>query len=284
MDTIKNKILSIKGLQVMLDRDLAFLYQTDTRTLKQSVKRNIEKFPTDFMFELNNQDIEILVSQNVIPSKSYFGGSIPYAFTEQGVAMLASVIKSSTAINMSISIIRAFVVMRKSIAVKSNLVQRIEGVEKKLLQTDEKFEKIFTALEQKDSLPTQGIFFNGQIFDAYKFVLDIIRKAKHGIVLIDNYVDDNTLQLFTKRKAGVIVTIYTQKITRQLELDVEKFNQQYSKLEVKKLSHNHDRFLIIDQKEMYHIGASLKDLGNKMFGFSKMDAETIKMLNKLGEV
>jgi hypothetical protein len=284
MDPIENKILSIKGLQVMLDRDLAFLYQTDTRTLKQSVKRNIEKFPTDFMFELNNQDIEILVSQNVIPSKSYLGGSIPYAFTEQGVAMLASVIKSSTAIKMSISIIRAFVVMRKSIAVKSNLVQRIEGVEKKLLQTDEKFEKIFTALEQKDSLPTQGIFFNGQIFDAYKFVADIIRKAKHCIVLIDNYVDDNTLQFFTKKKAGVIVTIYTQKITRQLELDVEKFNQQYSKLEIKKLANNHDRFLIIDQKEMYHIGASLKDLGNKMFGFSKMDAQTVMMLNKLGEV
>ena len=208
----------------------------------------------------------------------------PTVFTEQGVAMLSAVLKSETAINVSLQIMKAFVAMRKTIAATGNMIQRIEGVEKKLLQSDEKFEKIFTALEQKDVLPTQGIFFNGQIFDAYKFVSNIVRKAKQSIVLIDNYVDENTIQIFTKRKAGVTVIIYTQKITRQLELDAEKFNKQYSKLEVKKLSHNHDHFLIIDQKEMYHIGVSLKDLGNKMLGFSKMDAQTITMLNKLKEV
>ncbi len=286
IDAIKNKILSVRGFQVMLDGQLASLYGVETRAVNQSVKRNIERFPEEFMFQLNVAEWEHLKSQNVISSLGSHGGNRkpPTVFTEQGVAMLSAVLKSETAINVSLQIMKAFVAMRKTIASTGNMIQRIEVVEKKLLQTDEKFEKIFTALEQKDTLPTQGIFFNGQIFDAYKFVLDIMRKAKHSIVLIDNYVDDNTLQLFTKRKAGVIVTIYTQKITRQLELDVEKFNQQYSKLEVKKLNHNHDRFLIIDQKEMYHIGASLKDLGNKMFGFSKMDAETVMMLNKLGEV
>jgi hypothetical protein len=285
IDAIENKIMTIRGMQVMFDRDLAILYDVENRVLNQMVSRNIVRFPEEFCFKLNNEEFENWKSQIVISNSDKMGlRKPPTVFTEQGVAMLSAVLKSETAINVSLQIMNAFVAMRKTIAAAGNMIQRIEGVEKKLLQTDLKFEKIFTALEQKDILPTQGIFFNGQIFDSYKFVLDIIRRAKHSIVLIDNYVDDNTLQLFTKRKAGVIVTIYTQKITRQLELDVEKFNQQYSKLEVKKLNHNHDRFLIIDQKEMYHIGASLKDLGNKMFGFSKMDAQTVMMLNKLGEV
>jgi hypothetical protein len=285
IDAIENKIMTIRGMQVMFDRDLAFLYDVENRVLNQKVNRNIVRFPEEFCFKLNNEEFENWKSQIVISNSDKMGlRKPPTVFSEQGVAMLSAVLKSQTAIKVSLQIMKAFVAMRKTMAATGNMIQRIEGVEKKLLQTDEKFEKIFTALEQKDSLPTQGIFFNGQIFDAYKFVADIIRKAKHSIVLIDNYVDDNTLQLFTKKKAGVIVIIYTQKITRQLELDVEKFNQQYINLVVKKINHNHDRFLIIDQKEMYHIGASLKDLGNKMFGFSKMDAQTVMMLNKLGEV
>ena len=285
IDAIENKIMTIRGMQVMFDRDLAILYNVENRVLNQTVSRNIVRFPKEFCFKLNNEEFENWKSQIVISNSDKMGlRKPPTVFTEQGVAMLSAVLKSETAINVSLQIMKAFVAMRKTMAATGNMIQRIEGVEKKLMQTDEKFEKIFTALEQKDTLPTQGIFFNGQIFDAYKFVADIIRKAKHSIVLIDNYVDDNTLQLFTKRKADVNVTIYTQKITRQLELDVEKFNQQYSNLELKKINHNHDRFLIIDQKEMYHIGASLKDLGNKMFGFSKMDAQTVMMLNKLGEV
>jgi hypothetical protein len=152
-DDIENKIYTVRGQQIMFDRDLAALYQTDTRTLKQSVKRNIEKFPPDFMFELKENDIESLVSQTVIPSKSILGGATPFAFTEQGVAMLASVIKSETAVRISISIIRAFVAMRKSIAATSNLIQRVEGIERKLLQTDQKVEQIFIALEKKEQLP-----------------------------------------------------------------------------------------------------------------------------------
>ena len=278
---IENKIFNIRGVPIMLDRDLAALYQTDTRTLKQSVKRNIDKFPADFMFELQEHDIESLVSHAVIPSRSFFGGAAPFAFTEQGVAMLASVIKTTTSVKISITIIRDFVAMRKTIAVTGNLVKRIEVVEKKLLHTDEKFEKIFTALEKKDNLPTQGIFFNGQIFDTYTFLADIVRKARHSIILIDNYVDDSTLKLFIKRKKNVSLTIYTKKITPQLETDTQKFNQQYGPLFLKKIINNHDRFLIIDHKEMYHIGASIKDLGKKIFAFSRMDNEVDLILKVL---
>jgi hypothetical protein len=281
---VEHIIYTIRGVQVMFDQDLAILYDVETRRLNEQVKRNKDRFPNHFMFVITDEEWQNLMSQ--IATSSLHGGrrKNPAVFTEQGVAMLSAVLNSKKAIEVSIAIMDAFVQYRKLKMVTGNLLMRMADLESKQIQTESNFEKIFSALEQKDTLPTQGIFFNGQIFDAYKFVSDIIRRAKHSIVLIDNYVDDNTLQLFTKRKAGVIVIIYTQKITRQLELDVEKFNQQYSKLEVKKINHSHDRFLIIDQKEMYHIGASLKDLGNKMFGFSKMDAQTVMMLNKLGEV
>jgi hypothetical protein len=279
--SIESKIISIKGIQIMLDRDLAELYQTDTRTLKQSVKRNSERFPSDFMFELEENDILHLVSQSVIPSKSYFGGSKPYAFTEQGVAMLASVLKNKTAVHTSITIIRAFVEMRRLIAISGNIFQRITKIEKRQVEYDLNFEKIFKALEDKDTLPAYGIFFDGQIFDAYKFVLDIMRKATNCIILIDNYVDDNTLQFFTKIKSGITILIYTQKITKQLQSDVEHSNKQYGGIILKEIKNNHDRFLIIDHAEMYLIGASLKDVGKKIFGFSRMDSEAIKLLSKL---
>ena len=290
IQNLQNSIYEIRGQRVLLDKDLSILYDTDTKVLNQAVKRHIDRFPLDFMFQLTKEELDLINLRSQIVTSSLssenWGGArfLPYAFTEQGVAMLSAVLNSKKAIEVSIAIMDAFVQYRKLKMVTGNLLTRMADLENKQIQTESNFNKIFTALEQKDALPTQGIFFNGQIFDAYKFVSDIIRKAKHSIVLIDNYVDDNTLQLFTKRKAGVIVTIYTQKITHQLELDVEKFNQQYSKLEIKKFANNHDRFLMVDQKEMYQIGASLKDLGNKMFGFSKMDAQTVMMLNKLGEV
>jgi hypothetical protein len=281
---VEHIIYTIRGVQVMFDQDLAILYDVETRRLNEQVKRNKDRFPNHFMFVITDEEWQNLMSQNATSSSHGGRRKNPAVFTEQGVAMLSAVLNSKKAIEVSIAIMDAFVQYRKLKMVTGNLLTRMADLENKQIQTESNFNKIFTALEQKDTLPTQGIFFNGQIFDAYKFVADIIRKAKQSIVLIDNYIDDNTLQLFTKRKAGVTVIIYTQKITRQLELDAEKFNKQYSKLEVKKSSHNHDRFLIIDQKEMYHIGASLKDLGNKMFGFSKMDAQTVMMLNKLGEV
>ena len=286
LNSIEQNIFQIRGTQVMLDSKLANLYSVETRTLNQAVKRNIERFPKEFMFRLSENEWKNLKSQFVTSSLVSHGGTrkLPMVFSEQGVAMLSAILKSNTAVNVSIQIMNAFVSMRKTIAATGNLMQRVEVVEKKLLQTDEKFEKVFSALENKEQLPAQGILFNGQIFDAYTFISNIIRKANHTIILIDNYVDDITLQLLSKRKKGIEIIIYTQKITRQLEMDIEKFNSKYGPIFLRKLINNHDRFLIIDEKEMYHIGASIKDLGKKIFGFSKMDAQTIVMLTKLKEI
>ncbi len=280
---IKSRILNLRGVQVMLDSHLAELYQIETKVLNQSVKRNAQRFPISFMFQLNEKEWKNLKSQFVTSSFEHGGArKLPFAFTEQGVAMLSAVLKSEVAIRVSIQIMNAFVEMRQALTNFSSLIGRVEKVEHKQAVADENFEKIFMALEHNDQLPQQGIFFNGQIFDAYKFVLDIIRKAKFSIVLIDNYIDDATLQLFSKRKNGVNVIVYTKKITSQLQLDLDKFNKQYGVVEIRKLDSNHDRFLIIDQKEMYHIGASLKDLGSKIFGFSKMDTEVFNLLAKIG--
>jgi len=266
---IKSKIYTIRDQQVMLDRDLAELYQVENRALKQAVKRNIDKFPNDFMFILSDKEIDIMVSQNVIPSKQHLGGSKPYVFTEQGVSMLSSVLKSKIATNISISIFRAFVSMRKFISQNALIFQKFEHIEQKLLKNDENFNKIFKALENKDTIQTQGIFYNGQIFDAHNFVSDLIRSAKNSIVLIDNYIDDTTLTLFSKNQ-NVNISIYTHTITKELKLDLAKYNKQYKTISIKTNKKFHDRFLIIDNEEVYHIGASLKDLGKKVFAFSKI--------------
>ncbi len=283
---IENRIFTIRGVQVMLDRDLAEVYQTDTRTLKQAVRRNSDRFPDDFMFELTDQDIDSLVSQSVIPSKSYFGGAKPFAFTEQGVSMLASVIRTPIAVETSIRIIRAFVEMSKLIASNATLFLRLDKLELKQTETNQKFEQIFKALESKQLQPDKGIFYDGQVFDAHTFIYSLIRNAKISIILIDNYIDDTVFTLFSKRKKGVQVTFYTKNISKQLKLDAQKYNTQYTPIDIKELKAAHDRFLIIDESErrpteLYHIGASLKDLGKKWFAFSKMDTEAITMLNLL---
>lgn len=279
---IKNSIFNIRGVQVMLDSHLAELYQIETKVLNQSVKRNAQRFPISFMFQLNEKEWINLKSQ-IVTSSFEHGGirKLPFVFTEQGVAMLSAVLKSKTAISVSIQIMNAFVEMRQSIRLVSNLAGRVKKVENKQALADENFEKIFQALEQKKNLPQQGIFFNGQIFDAYKFVADIIRRAKSSIILIDNYIDDTSLELFAKRKHGVKVIIFTKKLTPQLLLDLNKFNKQYGIIELREITCTHDRFLIIDKKEMYHIGASLKDLGGKIFAFSKMDSEVFNLLEKI---
>lgn len=279
---IENKIYILNGLQFMLDKDLAGLFQTETRTLKQAVKRNIVRFPADFMFEMTDEMVDLMVSQSVIPSKSYFGGAKPYAFTEQGIAMLSSIIKTSYAVQVSIQIIRAFVEMRKMLATNNLIDLRFNNIEKRLLETDQKFEQVFKALESKDAKSTEhGIFFDGQIFDAYTFVSGIIRNANSNIVLIDNYIDETVLTLLTKRKEGTTATIHTKQISRQLQLDLDRHNAQYPRIEIKILADSHDRFLLIDNTELYHIGASLKDLGKKWFAFSKMDDFTQNILNRI---
>lgn len=283
LDKIQNRIFTIRGLQVMLDSDLALLYQTETRTLKQAVRRNIKRFPADFMFELTNKEIEFLVSQSVIPSKSYFGGSLPFAFTEQGVSMLSAIIRTSVAIEISLIIIRAFVEMRKFITMNAGIFQRLDKMENKQLEADGKFEQLFKALDNKSLKPKQGIFYDGQLFDAYVFIADLIKSANKSIVLIDNYVDESVLQLLTKRNKNVMVNIYTKNFTKTLQQDLKKHNSQYPQINIKTFARAHDRFLIIDESTTYHFGASLKDLGKKWFAFSKMDSLALDLLNHIKE-
>ena len=281
---IRSKIYAVRGLQVMLDGDLAELYNVETRALNQAVKRNIGRFPKNFMFQLSEKEYKNLASQ-IVTSSSGWGGrrNFPYAFTEQGVAMLSGVLKSDTAIKVSINIINAFVSMRKFIASNAQIFKRLDFVEKKQIEHDKKFEQVFSAIENKDIKPEKGIFFDGQIFDSYKFVSDLIRSAKKSIILIDNYVDDSVLTLFAKRDRDVSVVIFTKEITRQLSLDMAKYNSQYPPILIKEFNYSHDRFLIIDENEVYHFGASLKDLGKKWFAFSKFDKEAFKLLDRLKE-
>jgi hypothetical protein len=280
-ETIKTKIYTIRGLQVMLDSDLAELYDVKPIRLREQVKRNSARFPDDFMFQLNDNEVEIMVSQNAIPSKQHLGGSLPYVFTEQGVASISGVLTNKIAIEINIKIMRAFVEMRRFISNNALIFQRLDSLEQKQFKTDDKVEAILSAIEDKSIKPKQGIFYDGQVYDAYIFVSDLIKSADESIVLIDNYVDDTVLTLLSKREAKVKTTIYTKNITKQLDLDLKKHNAQYPNIELKKFDSSHDRFLIIDAKEVYHIGASLKDLGKKWFAFSKFDVGALNILEKL---
>lgn len=307
--TIKTKIYTIRGLQVMLDRDLAELYEVETKNLNRAVNRNIERFPENFMFQLTEDEYQSLRSQFATSSGGDFLRSqnatletddslrfqigtlengrgkhrkyLPYVFTEQGVAMLSAVLRSQTAVRMSIHIINAFVEMRRFISNNALIFQRLDLLEQKQFKTDDKVEAILNAIEDKSIKPKQGIFYDGQVYDAYVFVSDLIKSAKESIILIDNYIDDTVLTLLSKREPKVKATIYTKNITKQLELDLQKHNAQYPNIELKKFDSSHDRFLIIDAKEVYHIGASLKDMGKKWFAFSKFDIEALTIMGKL---
>ena len=288
VDNICNRVYIIRGQQVMLDYDLAEIYGYEVKNLNQQVKRNIARFPEDFMFQLSKDDVEILKSQNATSS---WGGDrrLPYAFTEQGIAMLSSVLKSQTAVDVNIRIMRAFVSMRRFIATNSQLFQRLETIEYHQLEmkqhqeiTDKRIDEVFKRLDANIP-PVQGIFYDGQVFDAYRFVSDLMRKAKKSIVLIDNYVDDTVLTLLDKREVGVAATIYTQRISSQFQLDVDRHNIQYPHIEIKQFNKAHDRFLLIDD-EVYHIGASIKDLGKKWFGFTLMrDITSTELIDKIQE-
>ena len=298
---IQPMIKLIRGQQVMLDNDLATLYGVETRALNQAVKRNINRFPDDFMFQLRKEELDNLISQNVTSSReeldnlisqnatSSWGGTrkLPYAFTEQGIAMLSSVLKSQTAVEVNIRIMRAFIAMRRFIATNAQLFQRLETIEYHQLEmkqhqkvTDRRIDEVFKRLDAGIP-PMQGIFYDGQVFDAYRFVSDLIRKAKQSIVLIDNYVDDTVLALLDKRIKGVSATIYTHHVSNQFQLDVDRHNAQYPHIEIKQFNKAHDRFLLIDD-EVYHIGASIKDLGKKWIGFTFMrDIAATELIKKI---
>lgn len=278
---IESRIFTIRGMQVMLDSDLAKMYSVETKKLNQAVKRNLERFPLSFRFQLSENEMENLRSQFVTSNEMHGGRRyLPFAFTEQGVAMLSAVLKSSVAIAVSIEIIEAFVSLRRNQYQVLGLSQRVEGLESKQIQTERKLDKIFKALE-KGSDVKQGIFFNDKIFDAYVFSSELISKAKKSIILIDNYIDETTLLQLSKRNRKVQCIIYTEKLTSQLKLDLEKFNAQYPPIEIRILKNCHDRFLILDEKELYHLGASLKDLGKRWFAFSQMNGLLKEILHHL---
>lgn len=266
---IENRILTLRGKQVMIDRDLAELYNIETKALNQAVKRNIERFPEHFRFQVSNQEKDELVTNCDRFNNLKHSSVNPFAFTEPGVAMLSTVLKSETAVRTSIRIIDAFVAMRNFLMNNASLFQRMERIEMKQLKTEEKVDAILDRLNESKE-PVQGIFFNGQIFDAYAFVAGLIRKADKRIVLIDSYIDDSVLVQLSKRKPGVTVDIYDGKISQQLRQDVATHNTQYPGVSLHDYRKAHDRFLIIDE-EVYHIGHSLKDLGKKLFAFSRME-------------
>lgn len=314
VEQIESLILTIRDKQVILDRDLARLYGVETRVLNQAVQRNIERFPKDFMFQLSKEEAESSRSQFVMLNadgdelKSQFATSnegssksqsvmlngrghnikhLPYAFTENGIAMLSSVLRSPMAIATNIHIMRAFNAMRHFIGSHAQVFQRIEVLERTQLslvafkeETNRNFEEVFRRLDDNSEKPEKGIFYDGQIFDAYSFINERIREAKKRIVLIDNYVDDSVLTMLDKRNKGVDAVVYTKNISRQLSLDFEKHNAQYSPIEVKQFDRAHDRFLCIDDT-VYLIGASLKDLGKKWFGFVKLEQPTDELLSKM---
>ena len=279
---LEKRIFTIRGKQVMIDSHLSELFKVEVKVLNQGVKRNLDRFPNSFRFQLNKHEFEILRSQIVTSSMEHGGRRyFPFVYTEQGVAMLSAILRSDIAIKTSIQIMEAFVEMRKIISENSLFDQRLNKLERNQIDSEIKFEEIFKALENKNLKPDKGIFFDGEIFDAYTFVSEIIRKADNSIILIDNYIDDSILTLFSKKRENVKITIYTKEISKQLQLDITKFNAQYPTIEAKILKDSHDRFLIIDETELYHIGASLKDLAKKWFAFSKMDSESWKILSKL---
>ena len=281
LESIENLIHVIRGKQVMLDRDLARLYGVETGRLNEQVKRNIERFPEDFMFQLNKEEFENWKSHFAISNSIKMGArKLPYAFTESGIAMLSSVLRSPQAVSMNIQIMRAFVAMRRFLASNAQVFQRLEVMERTQLSllahqesTDQKVEEIFRRLDDDNTKPTEGILFDGQIFDAYKFVTERIREAKKRIVLIDNYIDETVLAMLDKRGKDVTAKVYTKNISRQLSLDFDKHNAQYAPIEVEQFDRAHDRFLCIDDT-VYLIGASIKDLGKKWFGFTKIDGWT----------
>lgn len=302
-EEIKNLIYTIRGKQVMLDSDVAMLYHYETKKINQAVKRNIDRFPEKFCFQLTEEEFSSLRSQSVTLNKSTVQENLknsslksqiatlnentgrgkhrkylPYVFTEQGIAMLSGLLKNDIAIQVSINIMDAFVEMRKFLMINGQLFERLTNVEYKLLEHDRKFDKVFDQLQNEENIK-QKIFFEGQIYDAYSLIIDIIKKANKKILIIDNYIDDSVLKMFTKKNKNVEVVILTSEKSNIQKIDIQKFNKEYPIIKVARTNKFHDRFIVIDNKEMYHLGASIKDLGKKCFGINKI--EDIEIIDKI---
>lgn len=278
-EKIENLIHYVRGQQVMIDSDLALLYNVETKRLNESVKRNAKRFPESFCFQLSEDEYADLRSQiatSNTENTSSKGGRryLPYVFTEPGIAMLSAVLRSDEAIQVSINIMNAFVKMRRFMAENALMFDKLNSLELKQLEyqkeSNEKFDQIFAYISEHEEVG-QKIFFEGQIYDAFSLLVSLVGKAEKSIVLIDNYVDVGTLNILAKKKDGVDVTIYTVRRTRLASQDIANFNSQYPTLTVNYTGVFHDRFLIIDEETAYHIGASLKDAGKKCFGISRIE-------------
>lgn len=282
-EDIKNLIYTVRGKQVMLDSDVAMLYHYETKYINLAVRRNKERFPENFCFQLTNVEAENLRLQFATSSltKENYGGrrTLPYVFTEQGIAMLSGLLRNEVAIKVSINIMNAFVEMRKFLTINRQVFERLNNVEYKLIEQNDmlsnhekKFEQVFNELQnKKENEFTQKIFFDGQIWDSYSLIIDIIKRAKSKILIIDNYIDDSILKMLSKKDKYVEVIILTSQNCDISKLDINKFNKQYPILKIARSNKFHDRFIVIDNKELYHCGASLKDLGKKCFAINKMN-------------
>lgn len=277
-EKIKSLIYTIRGKQVMLDSDVARLYHYETRRINEAVKRNTERFPMEFCFQLTSKEYETLKSQ--IATSNIRGGKqkLPYVFTEKGILMLSGLLKNEVAIEVSIKIVEAFVEMRKFLSSNGQLFDRLTNVEYKLLEHDKKFDQVFDQLQHEENIK-QKIFFEGQIYDAYSLIIDIIKNANKKILIIDNYIDDSVLKMLAKKNRNVEVIILTSEKSNIEKIDIQKFNKEYPILKVAKTNKFHDRFIVIDDEKMYHLGASIKDLGKKCFGINRI--EDIEIINKV---
>lgn len=282
---IQNMIYTIRGKQVMVDSDLATLYQVTTKRLNEQVRRNKNRFPSEFMFRLTAEEYEYLRSHFATSSEDNAHGGrryMPYVFTEQGIAMLSAVLKSDIAVEVSVKIMNSFVEMRRFLISNQEMFSRLDRIEIKQLETDRKFEEVFNYMAANTEIK-QNIFYDGQIYDAFSFIVGLIEKAKKEIILIDNYVDVNTLNILCKKNKGINVVVATAGKGNLSTKDITKFNAQYPKLSVKTTTDFHDRFLILDKCEVYHIGASIKDAGKKSFGITKIEDKDLiqSLINKV---
>lgn len=278
---IKDLIYTIRGMQVMLDSDVANLFKYTTKNINKSVKNNAERFPEYYCFQLTTKEYNSLMTRryNIIKiGRSNNRKYLPYVFTEYGITMLAALLKSEVAVNISIKIVNTFMQIRKNFSENNQVFERLTSLEYKLLEQEKKINNILGELKFEENIK-QKIFFKGQIYDAYSIIIDIIKSANKKILIIDNYIDDNVLKMLSKKKKDVEVTILTSIKSNIEKLDIKKFNKEYPILKLEKTNKFHDRFIIVDNKEMYHLGASIKDLGKKCFGINKI--EDIKIVEKI---
>ena len=278
---IKNLIYTIRGMQVMLDSDVANLFKYTTKNINKSVKNNAERFPEYYCFQLTTKEYNSLMTRRYNITKIGRSNNrkyLPYVFTEYGITMLAALLKSEVAVNISIKIVNTFMQMRKNFSENNQVFERLTSLEYKLLEQEKKINNILGELKFEENIK-QKIFFKGQIYDAYSIIIDIIKSANKKILIIDNYIDDNVLKMLSKKKKDVEVTILTSIKSNIEKLDIKKFNKEYPILKLEKTNKFHDRFIIVDNKEMYHLGASIKDLGKKCFGINKI--EDIKIVEKI---